>query len=63
MAPMCLGSRLNVVYTSLELWKDKFAFKAKFRVLVEALLKIGSADQAEQVCRLLVSQQPSESVV
>ena len=47
----------------LELWKDKFAFKARFRVLVEALLKIGSADQAEQVCRLLVSQQPSKSVV
>ena len=46
----------------LESWKAKFAFKAKFRVLVQALLKIGRADQAEQVCRLLVSQQPSKSV-
>ena len=43
-----------------EAWKAKFAFKATYRVLVEALLKIGSADQAEQVCRSLVSQQPSE---
>ena len=46
----------------LESWKAKFAFKAKYRVLVQALLRIGSADQAEEVCRLLVSQQPSKSV-
>lgn len=46
----------------LELWKAKFAFKVKFKVLVEALLKIGRADQAEEVCRLLVSQQPSKDV-
>ena len=46
----------------LESWKAKFAFKAKYRVLVRALLKIGRADQAEEVCRLLVSQQPSKSV-
>ena len=44
----------------LEAWKAKFAFKATYRVLVEALLKIGSADQAQQVCDSLVSQQPSE---
>ena len=44
----------------LEAWKEKFAFKATYRVLVEALLKIGSAEQAQQVCDSLVSQQPSE---
>ena len=46
----------------LKSWKTKFAFKATYRMLVEALLKIGSADLAEQVCRFLVSQQPSEDV-
>ena len=46
----------------LETWKAKFAFKAKYKVLVEALLKIGSADQAEKVCHLLVSQRPSKDV-
>jgi len=40
----------------LESWKAKFAFKAKYTILVTALLKIGRADQAEQVCRLLVQQ-------
>ena len=46
----------------LETWKAKFAFKAKYKVLVEALLKIDSADQAEKVCHLLVSQRPSKDV-
>ena len=41
----------------LERWKSRFAFKAKYRVLVDALLKIGKADQAERVCRLLVPAQ------
>ena len=41
----------------LEVWKGKFAFKAKYRVLVEALLKIGRADQAERVCHLLAPAQ------
>ena len=45
----------------LESWKGKFAFKAKYMVLVEALLKIGRADQAEQVCCLLV-QQPKKRI-
>lgn len=40
----------------LYVWYAKFAFKAKYRVLVEALLKIGQADQAVKVCRLLVSR-------
>ena len=38
----------------LDSWQGKFAFKAKYSVLIKALLKIGRADQAEQVCRLLV---------
>ena len=46
----------------LESWKAKFAFAATYRVLVEALLEIGNADQAEEVCRLLVSQRASKDV-
>ena len=46
----------------LATWKAKFAFKAKYRVLIEALLKIGRADQAEKVCRVLVPEQPIEGV-
>ena len=44
----------------LATWKSKFAFKANYRVLIDALLKIGKADQAEMVCRILVPQQPIE---
>ena len=43
----------------LATWKAKFAFKAKYRVLIETLLKIGRADQAEKVCRVLIPQQPT----
>jgi len=46
----------------LESWKGNFAFKAKYIVLVKALLKISRADQAEQVCRLLV-QQPEKGIL
>ena len=46
----------------LESWKANFGLKATYRVLVEAFLKIGRADQAEDVCRLLVSEQPSKDV-
>lgn len=45
-----------------ETWKAKFAFKAKYRVLIEALLKIGRADLAEKVCYVIVPQQPIEGV-
>ena len=50
----------------LRLWSAKFAFKAKYRMLIEGLLKIGRADQAQksaaflcysklmQVCSLVV---------
>jgi len=47
----------------LEVWKARFAFKAKYMVLIKALLKIGRADQAEQVCRILVPQQPKEGTL
>ena len=37
----------------LQKWKGKFAFKATYRNLVEALLSLSKADIAEKVCRLL----------
>ena len=47
----------------LKVWKAKFAFKAKYKVLINTLLKIGRADQAEQVCRVLVPQRPKEGKI
>ena len=44
----------------LEMWKSKFTFKATYRVLIEVLLKMGRAEQAQQICCLLVSQQRNE---
>ena len=41
---------------TLEKWIRKYAFKATYRMLVEAFLKISRADQAEEVCRLLISK-------
>ena len=38
---------------TLQKWKKKFGFRAKFKVLVETLMKTGNADHAEMVCRLL----------
>ena len=40
----------------LEVWKARFGFKATYKVLIEALLEIGRADQAQEVCHLLVQQ-------
>ena len=37
----------------LQKWKGKYAFKATYRKLVEALLSLAKADVAEKVCRLL----------
>ena len=37
----------------LRKWKQKFSWKATFRVLIEALLKCNRADHARQVCELL----------
>ena len=36
---------------TLRLWKEKYGFKAKFKILVDALLRIGNAEQAEKVCK------------
>ena len=38
---------------SLQKWKSEFSFKATYRKLVEVLLSLAMADNAEQVCRLL----------
>ena len=46
----------------LRLWSAKFAFKAKYRTLIEGLLEIGRADQAQKICRLLVPEQTNEGV-
>ena len=43
-----------------ESWKTKFAFKAKYRMLIVALLKIGQTDQVQQVCHVLLSQHSKE---
>ena len=41
---------------ALQTWKAKYLFKATYRALVDVLLKIGRADFAEKVCRLLVDE-------
>ena len=38
---------------TLQNWKSKFAFKATYRNLIQALLDSGRADHAEEVCKLL----------
>jgi len=38
---------------TLEKWRQKLAWKATYRKLIEALLKCSRADVAEQVCELL----------
>ena len=37
-------------------WKAKNLFKATYRVFVDIFLKLGRADLAEKVCRLLVDE-------
>ena len=37
----------------LRLWSAKFAFKAKYRTLIEGLLEIGRADQAQKSAAFL----------
>ena len=36
-------------------WKEKFAFKATYRVFIEALLSCGKASDAIDACRAIVS--------
>ena len=43
-------------YKTLQKWKAKNLFKATYRVLVDVFLKLGRADHAEKVCRLLVDE-------
>ena len=43
-------------YKTLRRWKDKNLFKATYRVLVDVFLKLGKANLAEKVCKLLVDE-------
>ena len=38
---------------TLLMWKKKYGYKAKFKMLIDALLKISNAEQAEKVCQIL----------
>ena len=40
-------------HKTLHKWKSKFAFKATYRNLIQALLDSGKGDHAEEVCKLL----------
>ena len=40
---------------TLQMWTRKFAFKATYKRLIEALLESGRADHAEKVCQKLSS--------
>ena len=41
---------------TLQMWKRKYGFRAKFKMLLDVLMKIGNAEQAEKVCRILRAQ-------
>ena len=43
-------------YSTLQRWKNKYLFKATYRVLVDVFLKLSRADLAERVCKLLVDK-------
>ena len=43
-------------YKTLRRWKDKNLFKATYRVLVDVFLRLGKANLAEKVCRLLADE-------
>ena len=43
-------------YKTLRRWKNKNLFKATYRVIVNVFLKLGRADLAAKVCRLLVDE-------
>ena len=40
----------------LDTWKERMAFKATYRVLVDALLSIGKAESARKVCKTLTGK-------
>ena len=39
-------------HKTLQKWKSKFAFKATYKNLIQALLDSGRGDHAEEVCKL-----------
>ena len=39
----------------LERWKEKFAFKATYRVFIEALLSCGKASDVTEACKVIAS--------
>ena len=41
----------------LQKWKETFAHKATYRVLISALLACGKAEQALEVCKILAQMQ------
>ena len=41
----------------LQKWKERFAYKATYRVLVEALLACEKVQQAREVCKILAQKQ------
>ena len=41
----------------LQRWRESFAFKATYKVLVSALLSCGKTDQALKVCKVLAQKQ------
>ena len=41
---------------TLQKWKLKYSYLATFKVLVQVFLKVGSAEHALKVCKLLQSQ-------
>ena len=41
----------------LQKWKETFAHKATYRVLIAALLACGKAEQALEVCKILAQKQ------
>ena len=38
-------------------WKEKFAFKATYRLFIEALLACGKAEDAVEACKIIVKGQ------
>lgn len=54
MAAISLEKKLALQRSAvLRKWKQRFAYKATYSVLLEALLKIGRADCATDTCKLL----------
>ena len=41
---------------TLQKWKTKYSYKATLKILVEVLLTVGNAENAESICRLLKSE-------